>query len=80
MKYIKSVINRVILLDEYRLIRIREANSGFYVKNELINDLKVAINKIISEYKRMGISRGKMTYCIDEVCKAVKKNIETGYY
>ena len=59
--------------------RIRETNSDFDVKDELINDLEAAMNKVISEYKSMEINSDQVIECIDEVCNVVKRNVERGY-
>jgi hypothetical protein len=60
--------------------RTRETCSDFDVKDELVNDLEIVMNKVISEYKTMVINKDQIIECIDEVCNVVKKNVETGYF
>ena len=60
--------------------RIREVNSDFFVKNELIKDFEIVMNKVIFEYRSMDITKDQIKDCIDEVCEVVKKNLENGYY
>jgi alanyl-tRNA synthetase len=60
--------------------RIREEKLDFNVKDELINDLKVVMKKVIIEYKSMDITNDQIKDCIDEVCSVVKKNLDKGFF
>ena len=60
--------------------RLKESDSDFRIEDELISDLEIAMNKVVSEYKSMDINRDQVIECIDEVCDVVKKNIEKILY
>ena len=63
---------------QYKILK--ESYSEFCIKDELVNDLEAAMNKVISEYKTMDLNRDQFIECIEEVCDVVKNNIERGYY
>ena len=60
--------------------RIREVNYDFNVKDELVNDLKEVMKKVIMEYKSMDITRYQIIECVNKVCDFLKGNLEENNY